>query len=184
MYFFSVDGSVRFPTVEGPASWRAARVTSWRGKGKVTVDQVLGWIAKDTLVDASAPRKFQTAYFFDVTAKGSSLTLRGFCHRDDQEMILALLEVAAELGAEGKVLFDIDPLSGIHAELAKGKLKAKEVAGAKMPPGVVEAIERESDARGRRLGRAKAAPAAKAPAAKAKKKTTTETKKKTAAKKR
>jgi hypothetical protein len=161
-WWYLVDGAVRFPSSDGPNAWRKARLASWRGTGKVTVGLALEWITKDVIFDESAPPKLCTAYFLDVDDDSSIVTLRGLIHRDDADAVLAVLDVAAQLGAVGKVLLDhgLDPHSGLRIELAKGKRTWRE-GRVKMPPGVVDEIDRESAARARRLGRERARPAPK-----------------------
>ncbi|MDC0667668.1 hypothetical protein [Nannocystis radixulma] len=185
-WFYLVDGSVRFPDADGPKVWRDTPIRTWRGKGKVTVSDVLGWTGREALVDESAPASERNAYFFDAAADGPVLTIRGFLHRDDADAVTALLDVAAELDARGKVLLHhvFDRASSIRVDVEKGAATVRE-GNVRMPGDVIEAIERESTARAKRLGDKKAAPqpkkktAAKKTAAKKTTATKTAAKKKT-----
>lgn len=149
-WFYFVHGSLRFPTPEGPAVWRDAPLKTWKGKGTVKIGRALEWISADTLVDESAPPELRAAYFFDVADDGPVMTIRGMIHRDDEGTVEAVLGEAAGLGAEGDVLLEhsFDPDSGIRLEVANGEVAAHE-GDVKMPKHIHEAIERESESRGR-----------------------------------
>ena len=153
-WFYFVHGSLRFPTPEGPAAWRDAPLQTWKGKGTVNVGRALEWIPADALVDESAPPELRAAYFFDVAHDGPVMTIRGMIHRDDEGTVEAVLRVAAGLGAKGEVLLEhaFDPDSGIRLEVANGDVAAHE-GDVKMPKHVHEAIDRESESRGRRQRR-------------------------------
>jgi hypothetical protein len=149
---YLIDGALVFPTAEGPRAWRNATVKTWKGKGKVTVDQVLGWAASEAIVDESAPPEFRNAFFLDVTNDGPAVTIRGFIHRDSATDIGAVTEVAAEVGAKGKVrmhhLFDHE--AGIRLEARNGSVITRE-GDVKIPSHVVEEIEGESVLRATKL---------------------------------
>jgi hypothetical protein len=151
-WIYLVDGALGFPTADGPRAWRNTAVKTWKGKGKVTVGQVLGWAAAEAIVDESAPPEFRNAFFLDVTDDGPTVTIRGFIHRDSEADIAAVTEVAAALGAQGKVLMHhlFDPDSGMLLEAANGRTSTRE-GDVEMPSHLVEEIEDESVSRASKL---------------------------------
>ncbi|APR84043.1 Hypothetical protein A7982_09392 [Minicystis rosea] len=163
-WFYIVDGSFRFPTADGPKAFRDATAYTY-GKTKVKVSQVLEWTSREALIDASAPPEWREAFFFDVTTEGPVVAFRGYIHRDEADAVLGLTRIAAELGAGGEVLLDhvLDAASGLRIKLAKGLTNVRE-GNVKMPRAIVDAVEQESKARARKLGKKQPAPQPKAKA--------------------
>ncbi|MDR0784136.1 MAG: hypothetical protein LBE83_10330 [Propionibacteriaceae bacterium] len=151
--FYLANGTIQFPSGEGPATWRKTAVTSWKGKGRVTVSQVLEWETREALLEDDAPAEYANAFFLEVVESGSAVTIRGLIHENSVDAITALLEEAASLGAEANVVMQSldDPHhSSLSLRISNEALRIQEGAS-DIPEALAEGIVEESNLRAQRL---------------------------------